>query len=385
MRLFLNFKVIKQEFVKALQYTTTALVLLASTVYSLEIHNGILPGELGHFRVDVLGAGDIDNGYVTAKRSSDGNLTTDELIYEYIAYISLGMGEASFELATTRTDGPSLTNQGAVYSKGQFTGSGGNTIGWETWSSIEPQSSTMVTTFRFVAQSGTLGELILNQYLDEDVNSSSGNDFLLRTGSLDARNLQLFTLDSTDRYGISHSGALSPGQGLVNSEFIGWGADEYSHLRAAIRDGSVVISKQGSIVTDRLPPFLDESLGQVYGLEDVTSTMAWRMNPGASEAVVLTTLGGVPEARQIQIADTFTITYSRGVETMLEPYWENVRMWNYTAAEWMVFEDRYREPGTPYEFTNLDPDSAYWFGSWNYSTSKLDMSVIISAYNLNTP
>jgi hypothetical protein len=362
-------------------------VLAASvTSASVDINNGIAPEALGHFRVTLDDGGETRNVYVTAEKASDGGLIEDEIVYDYYTYIDLGEGNSVLRLGNTTVSEPvAMDGSGNAVSRGTFTGSNGNEIAWEAVSWIIPGEVTMQTRYHFQATSGTLGELTLHQYLDEDVNSSVSDDFLLRTGSADARDLQLFTLDGPERYGISHSGAFSRGQGLVNAEFIGWAADEYSDLKSRIQGGTVEVSRTGIINTTSLPAFIDDQFGQVFGPEDVTSTLSWKVAAGATEAYILTSLGGVPESSAINVNDSFTITYNRGVETLLEPYWENVRLYNYRTGEWMVWEDRVHEPGMPYEFTNLDGQSNYWLGSWNYTTQKWDTSVVIMVYDLIGP
>jgi len=352
---------------------------------AVPLENGIESGTLGHFRVDLDAGGETRDAHVTATRASDGNLTTDEIVYDYYTYIDRGEGLGVIRLGATSTSGPVLNDNGHVHSAGSFTGSNGNTIAWEATSWMMPGEVTMQTRYEFQAGTGSLGEIVLHQYLDEDVSNSVSDDFLVRRGSADARNLELFTLDGTERYGISHSGAYSIAQGLLNAEFIGWAADEYSELKNAISNRSVVVSKTGVINTENLPPFIDDQFGQVHGPEDVTSTLSWRVLSSATQAVIITSLGGVPEASAINLEDTFTVTYNKGSETMLEAYWENVRLWDYNGGEWLLWEDRLREPGTPYEFTNLDPTSSYWLGSWNYSTKQWDISVVIAVYNLLQP
>ena len=356
--------------------------VLAPGLLGVLLENGIASGTLGYFQVNLDAGGETRDAHITATRASDGNLTTDEIVYDYFTYIDRGEGMSVIRLGSTVTSDPILNDDGYVGSAGSFTGSNENTINWEATSWMMPGEVTMQTRYEFRAETGTLGEIVLHQYLDEDVSNSVGDDFLVRRGSADARNLELFTLDGTERYGISHSGAYSTAQGLVNAEFMGWAADEYSDLRSAIGNRSVVVSKTGVINTSSLPPFIDEQFGQVHGPEDITSTLSWRVLSGATEAVIITSLGGVPEASSINLEDTFTVTYNRGSETMLETYWENVRLWDYDDGEWLVWEDRLREPGTPYEFTDLDPTSSYWLGSWNYSTGQWDISVVIAVYNL---
>ena len=86
----------------------------------------------------------------------------------------------------------------------------------------------MNTRFTFTtANGGALGPLRFLQYLDEDVNSSPGDDVFLPVGSAATGDLELFTFDSPEVYGLSHSGALLPGAGLQSASFTGWAAERF--------------------------------------------------------------------------------------------------------------------------------------------------------------
>lgn len=348
---------------------------------AVEIDNDIPSGTLGHFLVDVDSAGDVETAYVTAELSATGGLTTDQVIYEYIAYIDIG--DTTFPLSnSTIVEEANLTADDEVNSAGYFIGSNGNEIHWTATSRIAGESDIMSTEYVFTAKNGTFGELVLHQYLDEDVNDSVSDDVLLSTGSAGASNLQLFTMDGPEVYGISHSGAFSVAQGLFNAEFIGWAADEYSDLRSAINNQSVTVSKTGVINYENLPSYIHPVLGQTYGPEDVTSTMAWRIDPNARGAVVVTTLGGVPTAGSINLGGTITVTYVKGNEQIGTEHWEDLRVWNYKAGGWEYTETRWHSLNLPYELTDLDPTSSYWLGAWNYTTNQWDVSLYISTYDL---
>lgn len=364
-------------------------VLLASTVVlsplsAVLIDNDIESGVLGHFRTEVYDGGEVGAAYVTAELSATGGLATDEVIYDYLTFIDIG--SSVFELGDTSiTQAATQTGDDEVTSSGNFTGSNGNTIDWTAVSYIPNNTDTMATRYTFTAQSGQLGNLVLHQYLDEDVYNSTGNDVLKVTGSPDARNLQLFTIDDNEVFGISHSGAFSVSQGLLNAEFIGWAADEYSDLRSAIRNQTVTVSRAGEINYDSLPSYSQSVLGQSYGPEDVTSTMAWRMSQGATKATVVTTLGGVPTASSINVGDTLTVTYVRGNEEVGSEHWEDVMLWNYKSGSWDVNETRWHTLNLPYEMTELDPSSNYWLGAWNYTTNQWDVSIYLYTYNFLQP
>jgi exosortase sorting signal-containing protein len=153
----------------------------------------------------------------------------------------------------------------------------------------------MTTTFTFVAVTGTLGVLRFHQYLDEDV-EGAGDDAFFTRGSAAGSDLQLFTVDNDEVFGVSHGGSYIGSQGLGGATFAGWAADEYSDLRSELFGAGATVSLTGTIDTADLPPFTHPVVGPAYGPEDITSTLAWDFDPAATTATIVTTLGGVPEA-----------------------------------------------------------------------------------------
>jgi len=238
------------------------------------------------------------NGFLTADRLISGFIEQSEIIFQYITYVDTGSG--GFSLSGFTLVPNVLSGDDEVTSSGSFTGSNGNIIDWTAVSSIAPGSPIMVNVITFTAQTGTLGNLQVFQYLDEDVEGFSDDVFFTR-GSAVANDLELFTFDNFEVYGVSHSGALTGGQGLVNSGFDGWAADEFNLMNGRIIAGAQTVSPTGVIEAALAAvPINHPQVGAGFGPIDVVSTLAWTAVPSATTAQVLTTLGGVPDAAVVQ-------------------------------------------------------------------------------------
>ncbi len=272
------------------------LALAVPVTAQVTIDNDLPTATVGHWAVDVLQAGESTSGRITAERFTSGDVVqADEVIYEYLSIVDPGNDGGGIDLAGTVTGVAALSGDDEVTSSGTFTGANGNDINWTAVSEIADGSSVMQTTFTFTAATGTLGVLRFDQYLDEDV-AGNADDVLFSIGSVLAGDLELFTVDNLEVYGISHGGAYTGGQGLGGASFAGWAADQYSDLRTVLFGAGAPVSFAGTIDTVDLVPHIHPVVGSAYGPEDITSTLAWNLDPAATTATIITTLGGVPTA-----------------------------------------------------------------------------------------
>jgi len=276
------------------------------------IDNDIAAGILGHWEVDVLFAGDSLFGELTAE-SELGGLVTANVIFEWTTYVQTDAGVMPLA-SSSFVSGPELIGDDVVRSCGEFPGSNSNRIGWCAESSIPDGEVVMNTTYDFEdlpCEGGVdppectsgLGNLRLFEYLDEDV--PVGDEFdcvLVVRGTALGGDLELFTLDEEEVFGISQGGSLTPAGGLVNAVFDGWAADIFSELRGEIEAGTVVVSLGGEIDLVDLPPFDHPILGESWGPADVTSVFAWTLDANTL-ASVTTGLGGVPTIGDIPPPD----------------------------------------------------------------------------------
>lgn len=288
----------------ALQAALT-LALAAAPAAAFVIDNDIPFGTVGHFSVDLRIGGETGFGNsvdvrLTADRLVSGIGSDPDLVYDYYSYVNTGGNSLRLSGGVSAQATPAGNDAGA--STGSFTGSAGNTIDWAVTSFIPDLSDAMTSVFTFTARTGTLGTIDFYQYLDEDIEFFSNDDVFFTRGSADRGDLLLFTFDNTEAYGISHGGAYSDAQGLVNSSFLGWAMDEYNHFEAPLFFGTLPVSPTGVIDAGNnsdLPLFEHPQIGPAYGPEDIVSALVWRVDPNQQTATIITSLGGVPSVQDI--------------------------------------------------------------------------------------
>ncbi len=258
---------------------------------AVEISNGIREGTLGHFLVNVDDAGTTRRVIVTAARFASGDIVTRNVVRNYYGFIDQGdIGLGGRLRGPPPVPDPIIPNR--VTNNGFFSGANQNRILWTTVSSIAPGAQVMTTTYAFMAETGVLGPLRFLQHLDGVVLEGS-DDIFLHTGSAVGGDLKLFTLDNTDVYGLSHSGALLPGSDLQNASFAGWAADQFDNITSSISStGGQPVSLDA--IPANLPSFRHPQLGPVFGPADNVSVLAWDVAPNATSAVITTSLGAVP-------------------------------------------------------------------------------------------
>lgn len=270
-----------------------------------EVNNGTLidndvnvftPGAFG-FRAGAGGqsgfaTSDGFGGGITATGNTRPFVNTDA-IFEFLNYVDIGATGGALNLAnTTITTPPTLVAPDLVISAGTFAGSNGNTVRWTVESRMDNGIATVFNTL--ILDSDTaLGDITFINYLDEDI-LGAFDDLLYVTGTPGTDDFRAFTLDGPERIGFSQGGFFTAGNNLQNASYIGWAADEYSDLRSAITGAGTTYSLAGNIDTTDLVPFNDPSLGTVFGLADITTAFAWRVDPTARSARMTSFLELVP-------------------------------------------------------------------------------------------
>jgi len=264
---------------------------------AVEISNGIPAGTVGDFRVDVEDGGATRRVFVTAARFVSDDIVTRNVVRNYYSYFDSG-DNGRGERLRAPTPVPNPINPNSVTSNGFLFGVNRTVISWTAVSSIAPGTQVMTTTYTFIAEPGkVLGRLRFLQHLDEVVPVPEGasDDVFFRTGSAVGGDLKLFAFDNTDIYGLSHSGALLPGNDLQNASFAGWAADHSNNIISSIEStAGQPVSPDGIIAN--LSSFQHPQLGPVFGPGDIVSVLAWDVDPNATSAVITTSLGAVPIA-----------------------------------------------------------------------------------------
>jgi hypothetical protein len=261
-------------------------VLVSSDAQAIFIDNGV--SGAGRWEVDAQAGGESRIGYLTT--SAYG---TDNVLYDYYHYIDVGANGGAFRIGSTATSGPSLTGGGHVVSAGSFTGQNG-TINWTSDSRIKAGDVLYLTTLEF-SSTDPFGTTRLIQYLDEDVFSISFNNLVV-LGTPGADDFQLLTIHSSYDAGVSHAATYNTATGMT---YIGWAADEYWDLQQRITGSGQSYSIAGVVDTGSLSPMTDSRYptDPAYGPEDITSAIAFDLDPSATFASVILSLGGAPEGQ----------------------------------------------------------------------------------------
>ncbi len=214
-------------------------------------------------------------------------------VFDYLNFVDVGADGQAVELsATTITTPPTLVAPDEVISEGTFQGANG-LVSWRARSYFVSGVPTLYNEISF-SSSSTLGDLRFINYLDEDVLLFT-DDLLYLRGQPGEPGFEAYTLDDAERIGFSQGGSYVPGPELVNATFDGWAADAFPDLQIDLLTAGTTYTPAGNIDTTSLTPFVDPSLGQVYGLEDVTTAFAWSVDPNANTATVRTFLNLIPQ------------------------------------------------------------------------------------------
>ena len=282
-------------------------VPVGAQVPEVKINNGVPRETVGHYEVTVTTGGETREAVVTAARlASNDVIVGTDVVFDYFSYVDPGAPGGGFQLSSFQANGsapvPDPGNPNIVTSNGSFAGisqpgaNQPNTILWTAVSSIAPSGQVMNTRFTFTTENGgPLGALRFLQYLDEDV-QGAGDDVFLSAGTAASGDLELFTFDNTDVFGLSHSGALLPGTDLQSASFTGWAADRFNNMKPLIEGVGQAVSPTG-VITNLLG-LQHPQLGGVLGPADIVSVLAWDVDPSAASAVITTSLGGIPISAQ---------------------------------------------------------------------------------------
>jgi GEVED domain/Dockerin type I domain/Bacterial pre-peptidase C-terminal domain len=296
------------------------------TLIDNDVASGI-PGQFA-FRAGAGGR----SGFVTADGvgggiTAQGNtllFSNEDAIFEYFNFIDVGADGQAFELGTTTiTQAPTLVSDDLVVSQGTFPGVGGAEVRWRIESRLDDGIAKVINQLTLTSDA-PLGNIQFINYLDEDVLAAS-DDLLYLVGTAGQDDFRAFTLDGPERIGFAHGGVYASGSDLVNATYEGWAADEYDDLLTAIQTAGTQYTVAGNIDLASLPAFNDPTLGNVFGLRDITTAFTWRVDPNATSAtmtsfleLVATNPGAKAKSGDWRGVELQTYSNDRNVGTVLE-------------------------------------------------------------------
>ena len=257
-----------------------------------------LLGGDGSWEVDVLDGGEA----LTGKLNPTGVVGETEVIGAYFHYVDVGVDGGAVRLGeTTITSSATLVGPRRVASAGNFPGENG-TIAWQATSWIDPDSPVYQTELVF-SSDAPFGALRLIQYFNGDVPDAAYNDLAV-LGTAGEADFQLVTINDPDFVfvaGFEEDVRIAQAAGYltaVGMTYVGWAADAAPDLQDAITGPGATYSVAGEVDVADLPPTSDYRFpdSPVYGWGDVASAVAFDLDPAATYAAVLLSLGGPPTA-----------------------------------------------------------------------------------------
>ena len=263
------------------------------------IDNDVDVNRPGFFSFEPSPGGDgsfATRGGITAQGNTQ--LFIDQsVIFAFNNYIDVGGDGNAVRLAsTTITQPPTLVSPDVVISRGTFVGNNSAVVRWTVESRFKNGVAKLFNTLTLDSDE-PLGNIRFINYLDEDILSPS-DDFLYLTGTPGNPDFRAYTIDDRERVGFSHGGIYTPGIDLVNANYLGFAADEFRDLANIIEGAGTTYTPAGNIDLVDLPPITDPVLGQIYGLADVTTALAWQVTPSSNTSRMTSFLELVPTSIQ---------------------------------------------------------------------------------------
>lgn len=288
-----------------------------------EVNNGILidddilTGSVGHFEIQPGAGSSVGAGVANSKSGATAQgksllFTNQDFIFQFLNYIETGAGVRELS-ATTITTPPTLISPDHVRSAGNFINAAGAQVNWQVDTVMANGSPVATNTITFSSLQA-FGNMRFVSYYDQAdiVPASPNNDLLYQIGTrsvipptippappgpptLPGADFRLATLSNSQRVGISLGGVYTQGPGLLNATYNGFAADTAPNLQGAVTGGANIYQLPGNINLATLPVINDPALGQVNGLNNVATAMAWTVDPTATSATITTFVELIPQ------------------------------------------------------------------------------------------
>lgn len=264
------------------------------------INNDVDPNTPGFFSFVPTAGGNanVGAGAGATARGLTQTYINANFISQYLNLIDIGSDGGAIDLSTTTiTRQPTLVSPDFVVSEGTFVGNNNATVRWRVESRFDNGVSKLFNTL-ILNSDEALGNVRFINYLDEDIAPGVSDELLYVTGTPGQSDFRAQIVDDGQRFGFAHGGVYETGVDLQNATYSGWASDRFRNLLNNIQGTGTNYSVNGTINTTTLTPFADPSLGQVYGLSDITTAFAWNVDPNSTSARITSFLELIPNAIQ---------------------------------------------------------------------------------------
>ena len=265
------------------------------------IDNNVDPNRPGFFSYFPRAGGGTNNGD-TSRVTAQGRtqLFADaEALRAFSNYIDIGASGQAISLEnTTITRQPTLESADLVASEGTFVGNNNAVVRWRVESRFDNGVSRLYNTL-VLSSDEPLGAVNFINYLDEEFQAGN-NSLLYVTGTPGQDDFRANSVNNAQRVGFSHGGVYQQGVNLQNATYTGWAANLAPSLQNSIVGAGTTYTLDGNINTNNLTPFADATLGQAYGVADVSTALSWRVDPNSTSARITSFLELIPTAIQRQ-------------------------------------------------------------------------------------
>lgn len=230
---------------------------------------------------------------VTVLDTNQQLLIDQNYIFEYSTYVIVGTTATELSQSTI-TQQPTLVSDDRVESRGTFAGPNG-LVNWTATTYFLDGIPTMYSSLDLEAASGSLGDIQIVSYLDEDVDAPN-DDIMYTSGTPGQADFRAYTIDGARRIGFAHGGFYTEdGVNQTSATYDGWAADIFNELQLAIQAGTQTYTVAGNIDLTDLPAGIDAGLGAIYGPADVTTAFAWSTDPVSASSRITSFLELIPQ------------------------------------------------------------------------------------------
>jgi hypothetical protein len=252
----------------------------------LTIDNDVDVNTVGHFRATPQNGHLVTSTGVTVVDNTTGQvLANQDYFFDHETYVLVN-GVATRLSASAITQPATLVGDDVVESRGSFAGPNG-LVNWVAQTEFRNGIAVMFSSLELQAEENTtLGDIRIVNFFHPEV-GLPGNENVYSIGTPGNRDFRAVTYQVDQRFGFGHGGYYNnDGVNQVNASYLGWAADVFGALEAAVANNTQVYTPAGTVNQANLPQIFDPRLGNVFGTGDVNTAFAWAVDGASTTSTV---------------------------------------------------------------------------------------------------